>query len=196
MHQMLNANLMLNQISNTHSFLQGAGEKQDRLFVPLVDYGNDGNFGAISLQPDTGTEAVMVAPIDDLKLSRCNLIKVDAEGMEKPVLTGARETIAQHRPFLHVENDREDRSEKLIAFLLDLDYDVYWHLNYLFNPDNFFGNHENVFGRLVAINLLCVPQERKVVTTGMFRAKSANSRWQEHVGPADELAPASVVIKT
>ena len=192
-HQMLCTNLVLNQLSNTHAFMQGAADKHGTLFVPSVDYGAEGNFGAVTLQAETGAESVVVAPIDALNLSRCDLLKIDAEGMEKVVLTGAQNTIARLRPFLHVENDREGKSADLIAFLLELGYDVYWHLNSLFNPNNFFENSENVFGRLAAINLLGVPRERDVSVEGMFQAKHPESRWQDHIGPTDNIPPATVV---
>jgi hypothetical protein len=33
---------------------------------------------------------------------------------------------------------------------------MYWHRPPLYNPDNFFGNKENVFGDVASRNMLCV----------------------------------------
>ena len=84
-------------------------------------------------------ESVSVVPLDTLGLSRLALVKVDVEGMEAEALLGAERTIAQHRPILYVENDRRDRSERPIALIGALIYDLWWHLPPMFNPDNFRG---------------------------------------------------------
>lgn len=41
--------------------------------------------------------------IDSMKLLRCDLIKIDAEGSELEVLAGAKETLAKHRPLCIIE---------------------------------------------------------------------------------------------
>lgn len=45
----------------------------------------------------SGTETTMIT-LDSLNLSRCDLIKIDVEGMELKVLEGASATIRQHPP--------------------------------------------------------------------------------------------------
>jgi len=67
---------------------------------------------------------------------------------------GAEQTIRRYRPVLYVENDREEKSAALIRQLLALDYRLYWHLPPLFEPRNYFGVTENVFGRIVSVNML------------------------------------------
>jgi hypothetical protein len=171
---------------------QAVGAAPGVLYVPSVNYGGGGNFGGIALQDETGAEAVSVISIDSLDLGRCDLIKVDAEGMEGDVLAGARKTIERHRPFLHVENDRDDKSPGLLALLSELGYEAYWHLNHLYNPDNFFANPNNTYGRLAAVNLLCVPKERKVTLKGCHLAPSPESRWQDFIGPYDDIPPVRV----
>ena len=66
-----------------------------------------------------------VIRIDDLRLNRCDLIKVDVEGMECDVLEGSRETIAKHRPVLFIENNTLERSSATIGLIDSLDYDAY-----------------------------------------------------------------------
>ena len=67
--------------------------------------------------------------------------------------------IARFRPPLYVENDRLDRSEALIRHLLGLDYRLYWHLPPLYNPQNFFGDGENLYPNIVSVNMLALPKE-------------------------------------
>ena len=45
----------------------------------------------------------------------------------------------------------------LIELIESLGYRAWWHLPPLYNPDNFFGNAENAFPRILSVNLLCVP---------------------------------------
>ena len=34
---------------------------------------------------------------------------------------------------------------------------MYWHQPYLFNPDNFAGNRQDVFPNVASLNMLCTP---------------------------------------
>jgi hypothetical protein len=105
-------------------------------------------------------------------LARLRLLKVDVEGMELDVLEGSRELILRTRPILYVENDRPARSEALVASLRALSYDLYWHTPRLFNPANYFGNRENVFGGTLSTNILGVPLESGIRVEGFPRVES------------------------
>ena len=87
------------------------------------------NFAAVPLLGHAAGDPVEVVRLDDLSLGRCDLIKVDVEGMECDVLEGARETIARYRPVLFVENNTVERSPATITFLDSLEYDAYWHIS-------------------------------------------------------------------
>jgi FkbM family methyltransferase len=168
-HQMLCANLALNGVTNTRALLAGAGRERGIAQVPVLDYAAANNFGGISLGMGGPSEPVEIIPVDMLGLARCDLLKIDVEGMEGEVLAGATSTITRFRPVLYVENDREENSAPLIERLLSLDYELFWHLPFLFNPKNFFGQTANVFKGIVSINILGVPREAKRSATG-FRA--------------------------
>lgn len=156
--QILCANLALNGIENTYVKCLAVGAVAGEIMVPRVDYRGDNNFGAISLGGDDG-DVVEMIPIDKLKLPACHMIKIDVEGMEKQVLDGARQTIKRFRPSLYVENDRPDKHAELIATLFDLDYRIWWHLPWLYNPANIAGDSENVFPNIASFNVLCLPRE-------------------------------------
>ncbi len=68
-------------------------------------------------------ERVRCVTIDDFKLSRVDLMKIDVEGHELPALQGARETLKRCKPRLIVEcNDSDDHS--VDEFLKGLGYEA------------------------------------------------------------------------
>lgn len=175
-YQMLCANLALNGITNVRALLAGAGRERGMAQVPVLDYTAANNFGGISLGMGGPSEPVEIVPVDALGIHRCDLLKIDVEGMEEEVLAGASQTIARFRPLLYVENDRSEKSAALIERLLSFDYQLFWHLPYLFNPHNFFGQTENVFKGIVSINVFGVPREAGRSATG-FRPVAGPQDW-------------------
>jgi len=157
--QLLCANLALNRLSNVRARRAAVGRRAGSLKVPSLDYTGEANFGGVSLRRVAAGEPVRVIPLDSLRLDSLRLLKVDVEGMEFEVLSGAGQLIARHRPLLYVENDRRENSRRLMRLIVRLGYQMWWHLPPLFNPKNYGGNRKNVFGRIVSANLLCVPNE-------------------------------------
>jgi FkbM family methyltransferase len=160
-HQMLCGNLAINGIWNVIAERMALGAEAGIAYVPPIDYAAPGNFGAVSLAKDVG-EPVQVQTLDGCNFVRCDLIKIDVEGMEGDVLKGAAQTIKRLRPVLYVENDREEKKAALIAQLRLMGYAIYWHLPALFNPQNFNKNEINDYGSTVSINMLCLPEEKKM----------------------------------
>jgi FkbM family methyltransferase len=176
-YQLLCANLALNQITTVQAEPKGLGRRTGFAHIPVLDYGARENFGGLSLELVTEGVKVPVAILDSYRLSRCDFLKLDVEGMELQVLEGGAETLHRLRPVLYVENDRQDKSHDLMAFLLAMDYRLWWHWPALFHPDNFAGNPENVFGQEGSVNLLCVPRE-KGFSTNMVEVKGPGDWWQ------------------
>ncbi len=160
--QCLNANLGLNEIANVRAEHAALGQTTGTINVPNIDYGQAENFGGVSLSVNVlehdGHEAVRLEVIDGLDLSACDFIKIDVEGMECDVLRGAARTIRRFQPILYVEDDRPSKSAELCDLLHSLGYDLWQHWPPLFNAANFAQNSENVFGNVVSLNLLCLPQ--------------------------------------
>ncbi|MCQ4908386.1 FkbM family methyltransferase, partial [Phascolarctobacterium faecium] len=77
----------------------------------LQDCEKDVNWGGLALGSFSEGVEVEVITIDSLKLSACDFIKVDVEGMELTVLQGASENIRKYRPILYVENDIAENSQ-------------------------------------------------------------------------------------
>jgi FkbM family methyltransferase len=158
--QILCANVALNGLTNVNAIQQAVGAQRGSINVPMIKIDAPNNFGGLELTDPAAPrgQQVPLVRLDDLRLGRCNLLKVDVEGMELAVLQGGADLIRRCRPILYVENDRPHLSDPLVRFIDSLGYDAYWHRPPLFNPNNFFGNAENVFGNIVSVNMLCVPK--------------------------------------
>ena len=157
--QTLCANMSLNSLSNVFCFQKAVSNKKSKLFLPSINYAQEGNFGGISMQKE-GSEEVEVVKLDKfLNLDSLKLLKVDAEGMEIEVLKGAKKIIKLFSPFLFIENDRFDKHNDLVTYIDALGYDMYWYITPLYNKNNFLENEENIYGNLVSSNMLCVPKK-------------------------------------
>lgn len=165
-YQMLCGNLALNSITNVFCWNTAVGAESGDLALPALDYSKENNFGGIELGQSLDGETVSVVTIDDLRLPRCDFIKIDVEGMEESVLRGAAETIKQFKPILYVECDRVEKEDSLIRYLDSLGYTLHWHQPALFNPNNYSGNDENIFGEIVSRNLLCIDNAINQEMTG------------------------------
>jgi FkbM family methyltransferase len=156
------ANVALNNLHHVVCCQAAAGASERPLVVPDLDPDREQNFGGLELGGSAAGRPGQTVPmrrIDGLGLSACRFIKIDVEGMEREVLAGAAETIRRCRPLLYVEDDRRDRSAELRALLLDLGYVCWLHRPSYFNPENFAGRRDNVFGGTISLNLFCRPRE-------------------------------------
>ena len=159
--QIVSGNVVLNELLNVRTLQLAVGRAVGRLKAPPVDYRARNNFGGIALNVDYGFhhEEISVITLDHLGLNSLRFAKIDVEGMELDVLLGAAATLARCRPILYVENDRIQTCEPLVAHLLSAGYRLWWHTPLLWNPDNFLRNPNNVFGRIMSFNMLCLPRE-------------------------------------
>jgi FkbM family methyltransferase len=177
---LLCANIILNELLNVAARQAAAGAVPGAIKVPLIVADQQQNYGGLALGQWAEGETVPVERIDDLGLLRCALIKADVEGMEADVIAGATETIRRHRPYLYVENDRDERSGALITTIQDLDYRLFWHLPPLFNPDNHSGVEENAFGPVISANMFCVPKERNAdIADGLRSVSGPLDTWRD-----------------
>jgi FkbM family methyltransferase len=177
--QTLCANLALNQCINVYARQMALGAESGTILVPALDPAVRENFGGLSLRHVSSGEPVPLFTLDNLDLPACHALKADVEGMEVEVLKGATWTIDTYRPFMYLENDREERSQELLTLLLNLDYAVYWHTPPLYNAANFAGETEDIFPGVVSINVLCVPNEAKITVNGLRRVASPSESWRE-----------------
>jgi FkbM family methyltransferase len=155
------ANVVLNNLVSVVCHQAVVGEVAGTLAIPELDYQAEYNFGGIELTDDCSTclhYSVPILRVDDLGLDACHFMKIDVEGMEQQVLGGAADTIRRFRPLLYVEDDRSDKSAQLRALLASLGYDLYLHRPPLYNPENFFQDPRNIYGKIISLNLFCQPR--------------------------------------
>lgn len=178
--EILCANLVLNSLVNVMPLHAGAGASEGTIRVPILDPNASQNFGAVSIEGHTNGDHVRVMPVDALELSRCKLIKVDVEGMELKVLQGAEKTIKNCRPFLFVENNDKEGAPDTVQKILDLGYNCWWKIAPHYNPENYFGNQENIWANLLPeANMVCIPSENTIKVNGLEPVTGPNDTWVE-----------------
>jgi FkbM family methyltransferase len=161
--QQLCANLALNGLMNVLALPYACGSEPGVVSFTAPDYRHQGNFGGVSMSAQGGISSVVTAPCHPLdqivQEALVALIKIDVEGFELEVLKGAKNAIARSHPAMYVENDRLEKSEALIRWLMGQNYRLWWHIPTLYNPNNFLENKENVYGTTVSINMLCLHRD-------------------------------------
>jgi len=174
-------NLALNGFANAQALPVAAGRAPGRLALPDVDYTAAGNFGGVSLgaRAEGSTAAtVEVMTLDSLGLDRCQLIKIDVEGMELDVLDGANALVAAARPLIYLENNDTTKSPALISWMLARGYHLFWHLSRFFNPRNFFQNPDNVFGEIGDLNMIAVRPELAPAFRSFHPVTGPDDNWE------------------
>jgi FkbM family methyltransferase len=179
---LLNANIALNAIENASVRNIGLGSQSKTIFFTPPDYMQMGNFGGVELdlQGEGGSDAVLlkISTLDDEMANvehSLGILKIDVEGMELDVLRGACKTIQKYRPIIYLENDRVERSPELCNFLIEKKYELYWHMPELISKTNFFNYPLADNERIISINMLALPCEKKYDSFGL---KKVNP--QEH----------------
>lgn len=158
----LAGNIAINNLRNVFCYQQAIGKTTGVIDVPELDLERTDNFGGLELDKDYTKcphYPVGLNSIDAIDLQHCDIIKIDVEGMEMAVLEGAVKTIEKLSPHLVVEDDRPEKSEALRAFIRSQGYKMYLHEAMLFNPNNWNGIKQDVFGNIASINLFCHKKE-------------------------------------
>jgi len=158
---MLCANVALNEHYNVKCVRGGLSDVERIVAMPVLDYTKPANFGGVTIEMG-GADTASMKKLDSFNLGIVHFIKMDVEGHEREALLGAEQTIAKFGPILYVENDRKEKSPALIAMLQSWGYQLYWHAPTLYQPNNYNRVAENVFEKIVSINMLCMPPQRQL----------------------------------
>lgn len=164
---LLERNVAANGLSQIRAIRAAVGASEGALTVPAVDYSAHANVGAVQLRPvdPNGVgERVPLIPLDQLDLTACHLVKVDAEGFGAQVLAGMRETVSRRRPVIAAECSSVDEAADLLRAADWPDYDLVLLRAAAFNAGNFAGCEDNFFGVATETTLLFVPHELKHLT--------------------------------
>jgi len=164
--QALCGNISINSIFNCHCIQKACSDIDNQpIVVPEADFNAPNNFGGISMIEDTSSKTRdKTITLDTLfsSLNRLKLLKIDAEGMEKKILSGGRQLIERTRPILFVENDRVSKSESLLKEVFGQGYRAFWHISKMYNPNNYNSIDENIFGSIHSFNIICIPKENRI----------------------------------
>jgi FkbM family methyltransferase len=121
--------ILANNYTNVSSYNMGCGKEEGSLTLYCPS-----SSGEATLRPRAGTEgetpekhSVRIVKLDDFlgpKLQRLDLLKIDTEGYEDEVLTGAAQLIQKFKPIIYIELCAEylTSSENAGRFLRDLGY--------------------------------------------------------------------------
>lgn len=189
-HQLLCANLALNECFNVHAMHKAVGSENGRVPFPMMDPTVSNNFGEASLRGASTaamTELVSIAALDSLGLERLDFLKADIEGHELAMLQGCMKTLQRLQPVLYLEIDCANgkptgNRDELVGFLEPLGYAAYYYIAPMFHPSNFRGNATDEFGAS-SIDMICVPQSRAQLT-GLTQARVGDK--------AIEISPGSI----
>ena len=130
-YQQLNANFLLNNIHNAHTFKCALSNKSG-----LEVHMNPVNFSSPNLNiGDTsigkGGESATTLKIDDLKLERFDFLKLDIQGYEVFALEGAIESLSRFKPIVFVEIEPHQlarhacKSDQVIKLLKSIGYRMF-----------------------------------------------------------------------
>ncbi|WP_321811801.1 MULTISPECIES: FkbM family methyltransferase [unclassified Burkholderia] len=136
----LGGTVALNELDNLHLLNMGLASANGTMKVPDIDYGQDADFGTVSLVDEqaAGGTPTPVVRLDSLGLPRLDFLKLDIEGMEIDALRGARRLIETHLPWCWIEYWKVGEAPIIDTFA-SLDYTFY---------------------RIDGLNMLCVPNPR------------------------------------
>lgn len=173
--QLLAANMATNGAFQVKCLNVLVGSKEGNLRLPLGESAGSANFGAVSFvkfmdgdptpKPSDGAPVILVPcsmiSVDSMELPRCDVIKIDVEGMELDVLRGSHQTILKNRPVIYFEQVGTTNLQETYDFLSDNGYVLWWHRANPFNPNNFKKHRFNIFGGSVETNVLAFPTDRE-----------------------------------
>lgn len=180
--EFLCANIILNNYLNVFPMMAGVSDSLGEIIVPVLNPDSLSNSGSINIENNKNGDPVRLLTIDSLRLNRCNLIKIDVEGMERKVLLGAIETINKFRPLLFVENNTPENSEDLIRLLLDLKYNCWWVFTFYLNRSDIHGNEfKPGEGFKPDFNMLCIPSELDINVTGFQKVLGADDTGEKAI---------------
>jgi len=129
-------NMFLNCVSNVKLFPCALSDKEDEAdFKISRNIWNQGTFSLGSDGDGSEVQRVHIKIADNIPeiqtLKSVELVKIDVEGFEYPVLCGLKQTLIKHRPRIIFEYDRNywDRTNQKIddcySFLQSLNYTFY-----------------------------------------------------------------------
>lgn len=168
-HRLLCANLLANDCFNVRTYQAALGRDLAFALFPDVEGDKIANFGALGFygSGDLPKRLCPLMTVDTLELPRVNFLKIDVEGHEREIISGAIATVRRCRPVVYLETlnhhaatlAADGHTSWVIEQLKPQGY-RFWHLiTPLYNAQNWHGNAHDAFPGKWSFDLVCVPQE-------------------------------------
>ena len=127
-------NISLNNCFNVTAYNSAVGDRNCIIDMPKPNYFQPSTFGSMEIKQKEGSEnigqsldnttKVEQIALDDLPLARVDFIKIDVEGMEFEVLSGAEKTIDRFKPQMLIEIIKIDK-DRMQSKLENMGYEIY-----------------------------------------------------------------------
>ena len=162
---LLQKNVDLNARRNIHVINAAVGGSLGQLKIGAPSFVDHSNYGGLKLSlyrdPAMASgELVPLITIDSLEPARCDLIKVDVEGMELEVITGAERTLRILRPLVFAECNSLNQAWPVLEYARRLGYICYAASLPAYNQANFRHSAIDIFDRSREAGLFLIPEER------------------------------------
>jgi FkbM family methyltransferase len=167
-YQTLCHNIVKNNLTNVCTYMAAVGNENKDIQLNEIDYKyyldnnketNTGGAEIKKLLSNSGYKLPMVKLDDHLNhLQSLHFIKIDAEFMEIEVLKGAEQLIKKFNPVLYFEFDLKTNKD-LFKYVDSLDYDMYYHISMMFNPNNYNKDLEDLFPDGTSNMIFAVPKK-------------------------------------
>ena len=165
--ELLKLNIEQNELPNVKPFNVALSDTRGNLHIPkavLNDVDNPEQFslpiGSEVASTDTDSIDIELTPLDQYKMDRCDLIKIDVEGMELNVLKGSAKTLRRFHPLVFAECLSLHNGWQIVLFMRDNGFEPFLHNELSYNPDNFRKNTNNFPGAARETNIVFVPANR------------------------------------
>jgi FkbM family methyltransferase len=147
--EMLAANILINGCYNVYPVHAGAASKPGNIKMVNISpfEGKSVNYGEFKINSGTekGFGTNLIALDSFIDLDPFNLIKLDVEGYEVEVLSGATNLLEKHKPYLYIEFNNKEGNNSLLEKIYELNYIPYWHIYTKYNPYNTNGQTKNIW---------------------------------------------------
>ena len=174
--QLLSANIQLNGLPNVDVRRMVLGNSSGSFKIPEKHPQRLDNFGGLAaskveggsgdegqMDDHEGWDTVQSMTLDELRLAKLDLIKVDAQGMDAEVLQGGRETIQKHQPDLYIEHESSSRDIYDLVRSMG-PYRCYFHAPKLYSKNNFRQEKIRIWSNVTrSYNIYCVARPESVV---------------------------------
>lgn len=167
----LQKNLKLNNILNAKSIHVALADQSSIMQIEEFNFeasNNPGNAKIMNVKSKLNMINVDTRTLDSFDIKACNLIKIDVEGMEYSVLSGALSTIKRCQPIIYSECNSADAAWPVVLLMRSLGYQLYLYSEEAYNPKNFKKNPINFWEHARELAIVAIPPHLTIYSNEIF----------------------------